>query len=103
MIYDDACHLQRFIRDRTKDDSTQRLKNLKNIKFVVDKLHIQGHTEPWCLNNCHPRLFPDLEPINTVICEQINFWLGKYKYILKHSNYLRYFCNLRLKHNRLTQ
>ena len=63
---------------------------LKNVKYVVDKLHIQGHTEAWCLQNCHPKLFPDLEPVNTVICEQVNFWLGRYKYIVKHMNIYRF-------------
>ena len=36
--------------------------------------------------NCHPRLFPDLDRINTVVCEQFNFWLGPYKYIMKYMN-----------------
>ena len=33
---------------------------------------------------CHPDKFPELKTINTIVCEQINFWLSKYKYITKH-------------------
>ena len=60
------------------------------IKFAVDKLHIQGHKENWCLKNCHPKLFPELNDVNTVICEQINYWLGSYKYMMKHMNVNRF-------------
>jgi len=53
-------------------------------------LHIKGHKENWCLNNCHPDLFPEVKDVNTVICEQINYWLNNFKYILKHMNRERY-------------
>ena len=82
--------MQRFIHGRLDSNSTERLLKLKDTKYVVDKLHIQGHTERWCLENCHPKLFPELEPINTVVCEQLNFWLGRYKHIVKHMNIYRF-------------
>ena len=94
LVYDDACRLRRFIENRLSDETreTSRLDNItpNKIIYVVDKLHIQGHTETWCHENCHPRLFPELERINTVVCEQINFWLGGYKHIMKHMNEIRY-------------
>ena len=53
-----------------------------------DKLHFKGHVA--CLDTHHPDLFPELADINTEVCEQVNFWLSKYKYILKHMNFYRY-------------
>ena len=45
----------------------QRLNQIspQNIKYVVDKMHIKGHTETWCLENCNPKIFPELDDINT--------------------------------------
>ena len=41
-------------------------------------------------DECDPKLFPELKTVNTVICEQINYWLGKYKFIMKHMNVFRF-------------
>ena len=62
----------------------------KDITFIVDRLHKQGHVGKWCLGNCHPKLFPELDGYNTQVCEQLNSWLSKYKYILKHMSLYRY-------------
>ena len=83
IIYDDACHLKKFCESRIK--LTNRTRNYINKKFVVDKLHIQGHTDHDCRSTCHPDLYPDLKDINTVVVEQINFWIGQFKYITKHE------------------
>ena len=63
---------------------------LKDLIYVVDKLHIQGHVGQKCLKIFHPKLFPEIAPLNTVVCEQCNFWLGKYKFMLKHMNQYRF-------------
>ena len=62
--------------------------------YVIDKLHIKGHTETWCKQNCHPQEFPELKDVNTIICEQVNYWSGKYKYMMKllNSQRLFFFC-----------
>jgi hypothetical protein len=60
---------------------------LKDVDYVVDKLHIKGHIGK---NFCHPDNFPELQPLNTVVCEQKNFCLGKYKYSLKHMSMHRF-------------
>jgi hypothetical protein len=88
LIYDDACHLKKFVESRV--NNTEKTKIFKTKKLVVDKLHIQGHVDHRCLQECHPNKFQDLEEVNTVIVEQINFWFGRYKYILKHMNMYRY-------------
>ena len=51
---------------------------------------MKGHTGEKCKTNNDPALFPDLDDVNTQICEQINFWLGKFKFILKHMSVYRY-------------
>ncbi len=56
----------------------------------MDKLHINGHTEQWCLSNYNPQLFPEITEKNTIVAEQTNFWLGLYKYSSKLLNSYRY-------------
>jgi len=90
IIYDDACRLRRYIENCYRLTPTPRLEHLIKKKYVVDKLHIQGHTETWCHQNCHPSLFRELDDINTIVCEQLNFPLGQYKYIIKHMNVEHY-------------
>ena len=85
-VYDNVCHLGPFCTN--KASTSDRAKTFNGIRFVVDKLHIKGHVA--CLDTHHPDLFPELADINTVVCEQVNFWLSKYKYILKHMNFYRY-------------
>jgi hypothetical protein len=63
---------------------------LKDVGYVVDKLHIKGHIGKNCKKFCHPDNFPPLKLLNTVVCEQKNFWLGKYKYSLKHMGTNRF-------------
>ncbi len=88
IVYDDACHLKKFVEKRI--DKSERTTVFKDKIFVVDKLHITGHTDHNCRKSCHPDLFPDLKEINTVVVEQINFWVGRYKYMTKHMNYFRF-------------
>lgn len=74
----------------TSGNVTRRLKLLSTKTFVIDKLHIRGHKEASCNPMCNPDKYPALLHANTVICEQINFWLNNFKYILKHMNRQRY-------------
>lgn len=30
------------------------------MNIVIDKMHMAGHTDTWCKQNCDPKLFPDL-------------------------------------------
>ncbi len=92
IIYDDACHLAKYILNKNNtgkrfDNSTERAKKLSSMKFAVDRFHFLTHTNLWCKNNCNPDLFDDLIGINTSVCEQTNYWFGRHKYIMKHMNY----------------
>lgn len=91
-IYDDACHLKKFISLPKKDFKSKsvRSKILLNKKHVIDRFHFNGHKDAWCKLNCNPNDVPELKDINTSVCEQLNFWLGGYKFMLKHMNYARF-------------
>jgi len=91
IVYDDACHLKTFCENRAH--ISERIRKVCDFKFVIDKMHIQGHIPTKCRSDCHPKNYPELHApinINTVVCEQINFWIGRFKYIVKHMNYFRY-------------
>ena len=51
---------------------------------------MKGHTGINCRLNNDPALYAELKDVNTVVCEQVNFWLGKFKYILKHMSFYRF-------------
>ena len=65
----DACRLCGFLEKRIKSRKYRpnRLESIRpdKIKYVVDRLHIKGHTEAWCLENCDPKLYPELQDLNT--------------------------------------
>ena len=90
IVYDDACHLKRYIDGRTLITWSDRLNSFQARSFAVDKMHIKGHTEKWCHDNCHPKLFPQLKDANTMVCEQVNAWLKNYKFIVKYMNAERF-------------
>ncbi len=71
-IYDDACHLRRFMENKKFNTLSRRASILVNKTHVIDKLYIRNHT------------------VNTVRCEQTNFWIAKMKHITKHLNYVRF-------------
>ena len=98
LTHDDACRLRRFLEKclNSTDHKPNRLENIRpdKIKYVVDRLHIKGHTEKWCLENCHPKLFPKLIGINTEACEQTKYFVAGFKYVTKYQNALRFNFNL---------
>jgi hypothetical protein len=77
--------------ERAEHYTSKRLEDFSKLYFAVDKLHIQGHKEDKCLKKYHPNIYPELKDANTVICEQINFRLGRFKFILRHMNAERFY------------
>ncbi len=47
------------------------------MNFLVDKFHIGNHTMPLCQDQTNPFKYPEINNINTVICEQTNLKLNK--------------------------
>lgn len=68
ICYDDACHLKRFARNPVRKDLTLQTKQLASVEMAVDKMHMKGHTDPWCKANCDPGNFKQL---NKVLHRQI--------------------------------
>ncbi len=87
IIYDNACHLAEFIKSRSISQYSIRGKILEESTFVIDRLHIKNHVRDECHKFYNVDLHNELYEINTVVCEELNFWLGSYKYAMKHMNY----------------
>ncbi len=47
--------------------------------FLVDKFHIGNHKRPMCQAQTNPHKYPEVNQINTVVCEQTNSKLKKYQ------------------------
>ena len=81
-VYDDACRLRRFLEKRinSRKYRPNRLENIRpgKIKYVVDRLHIKGHTEAWCLENCDSKLYPELKGVNTEASMRAN-WFFRFR------------------------
>lgn len=63
ICYDDACHLKRFARNPVRKDLTIQTKQLASVEMSVDKMHMKGHTDPWCKANCDPVNFTKLNKV----------------------------------------
>ena len=46
---------------------TPTVQKLSKVEIVVDKLHMEGHTDAWCKANCDPYLFKALDKVS--ICQ----------------------------------
>lgn len=66
ICYDDGCHLRRFARQPHRKDVTSTSQTLASLEIVVDKMHIAGHKDPWCLKNCDSRKIPELEKVKNI-------------------------------------
>lgn len=89
-IYDDACHLKKYVTNKASDKfdaKSDRGKRLSNSLIVCDRFHFLTHVDDWCRANCDPDLYPVLENVNTSVCEQTNMWFGGFKHMFKHMNY----------------
>ena len=73
ICYDDGCHLRRFAQNPSRKDLTPTTNNIASIEIVVDKMHIRGHTDKWCLENCDARKHSELNDVS-------------YMHILMHIN-----------------
>ena len=67
VCYDDACHLTKFAKNPVRADLTPQAKQLASVQMVVDKMHMKGHVDKWCKENCDAKSFPDLDKVNTHI------------------------------------
>ena len=66
-IYDDACHLTKFAKDPSRADLTLQAKQVASVQMVVDKMHMKGHVDKWCKQNCDAKTFPELDKVHKFI------------------------------------
>lgn len=90
--YDRACEFHPFLRNLQKKGN-QGAEVLLDLKYVVDRFHIKGHTTAYCdIKDAKCRYHPDLakfsalEHVNTEGAEQTFAWLKKYKDMLKYMS-----------------
>lgn len=67
ICYDDGCHLRKFARHPSRRDITVTAQKLASMEIVIDKLHMTGHIDTWCLANCDPHLFNDLDNVRSCV------------------------------------
>jgi hypothetical protein len=63
ICYDDGCHLRKFTQHSTRKNVTATAQKLSETEIVIDKLHMAGHTDKWCKENCDPHHFQALDKV----------------------------------------
>jgi hypothetical protein len=86
LIYDNACDLSEYIQNNKIGEKSERGKTLQDSTFVVDRLHIKNHVREDCHKIYNIDLQEDLLEVNSVVCEELNYWFGLYKHAMKHMN-----------------
>ena len=119
ICYDDGCHFSKFAQNSTRKDATPTAQKLAKIEIVIDKLHMEGNTDKWCIANCNPQLFKALDKVSachirlskrrvpyatmhllckhsslqvdTEACEQCFSWLSRYARITRQMQRSTFF------------
>ena len=51
------------MRNPCRKDLTTTTKQLAKVEIVVDKFHMTGHVDPWCLEHCDARKISSLSEV----------------------------------------
>ncbi len=54
---------------------------------------MQGHVGKNCQTINNPDKYPELKSINTMVNEQVNFWVSRYKNEVKNMNEINFILN----------
>ena len=101
VVYDRSYDLHPFLCNLEKNGAYLASFLLKHVKFLVDRFHVEGHTEPCCKlpsiddpEKCryHPsnEEFAEIKDANTECAEQSFKWLNKYKNIVSNMKQHRF-------------
>ena len=63
ICYDDGCHLRKFAQQSARKNVTIIAQKLSETEIVIDKLHMAGHMDKWCKENCDPHHFQALDKV----------------------------------------
>lgn len=77
-VYDNGCHLGTSVENLEHDE------HISNMKFVIDRFHQYNHKRPICKTKYSCDLYPELDELNSEICEQKFRHLRLFKSITKH-------------------
>ena len=96
--YDRACGFHPFLVNLKKKDIYLATYLLEHVKFMVDRFHVNGHTESCCMPldnpDCkyHPDLniFSEVSSTNTECAEQAFRWLNKLKFTLRQMSRFKF-------------
>ena len=69
ICYDDGCHLQKYAQNTCRSRLTKTAEGIAKLKFVIDRMHMKGHTDAWCRRTCDPKLFPQLANVRDKILQ----------------------------------
>ena len=89
IVHNDACHLHKFSAARQSHSLQAASIAPPAMKYAVDGFHATGHTDGWCLANCHPKnpdLVEELHDFRSSVCEFTFTWLSRYKHQTKHMS-----------------
>ena len=63
ICYDDGCHLSKYATNPCRRDLTPTTQAISQMSIVIDKMHMAGHVDAWCKENCDPHKFRDLDKV----------------------------------------
>ena len=63
ICYDDACHHMKFSKNSIHANLTSQSEMLAGTHMVVDKMHMKGHIDAWCKENCNADKFEALKKV----------------------------------------
>ena len=101
VTYDRSCDLHPFLCNLERKGAYLASFLLRNIKFLGDRFHVEGHTEQCCKlpsdddperGRYHPlhKDFNEIRDANTECAEQVFKWLNKYKTLLRNMKQHRF-------------
>ena len=76
ICHDGDCHLRKFARNSIRSNLTLQSATLGSVEMVVDKMHMKGHSDPWCKENCNANGFKELcKACDASLCKPaMNWW-----------------------------
>ena len=64
ICYDDGCHLRKYAMNPSRREQTITTQTIAKLSIVIDKMHMAGHVDNWCQQNCDPRRFRELDEVS---------------------------------------
>lgn len=104
LVYDDACHLLKFLQNRPNSILCRAL--LRGMEICCDRFHFPNHKSAWCKANVDPGKVdvPGFDKANTQAAEEAFAWLARSKHIFPNMNEAHFlFFMLRIAHLRNVQ